>query len=53
MTKLKRMGWLGHVAHMGEMRNVFKLLVENLQLRECLEYLYMDDRIIILKCTLK
>jgi len=29
--KSGKMRWTGHVAHMGEMRNVFKVLVRNLE----------------------
>jgi hypothetical protein len=28
VMKLRRMRWAGHVAHMGEMRNVYKILVK-------------------------
>jgi hypothetical protein len=27
MIKSKRMSWAGHVTHMGEMRNAYKILV--------------------------
>jgi ribosome biogenesis protein Nip4 len=27
VIKSRRMGWVGHVAHMGGMRNVYKILV--------------------------
>jgi hypothetical protein len=31
LIKSRRIRWAGHVAHMGEMRNVYKILVENLK----------------------
>jgi hypothetical protein len=29
MIKPRRMGWVGHVAHIGEMRNLYKTFVGN------------------------
>jgi hypothetical protein len=29
IIKSKRMRWVGHVTHMGNMRNEYKILVEN------------------------
>jgi hypothetical protein len=28
MVKSRRMGWIGHVAYMGDMRNSYRILVE-------------------------
>jgi hypothetical protein len=46
------MGWAGHLAHMGEMRNAYKILLENL--KEINHLGDVDtDRKTILKWTLK
>jgi hypothetical protein len=31
MIKLRRISWAGHIAHMGEMRNAYKILIGNPQ----------------------
>jgi len=36
-----------HVAHRGEKRNVYRVLVGNLRKRDCLEDLGVDGRIIL------
>jgi hypothetical protein len=43
----RRMRWLGHVARMGEMRNVYKILVGKTEGKEHLEDLRVDGRIIL------
>jgi hypothetical protein len=47
MIKSRRMGWVGHVARMGEMRNTYKILVEILKGRDHSEDLGVDARIIL------
>jgi hypothetical protein len=31
VIKSRKMRWAGHIAHMGEMRNVYKILLEKLE----------------------
>jgi hypothetical protein len=31
MMKLRRMGWVWHIVHMGEVRNVHRILVRKLE----------------------
>jgi hypothetical protein len=45
--KSRRMRWEGHVVHMGEMKNEYKILVENLNARDHLEDIGVDGRIIL------
>jgi len=40
------MRWVGHVAHMGEMRNLYRICQENLTGRDHLGYLGTDERIL-------
>jgi hypothetical protein len=49
MVKFKRMKWAGHVAHMGEMRNAYTLLVGKPEekRRDHLEDLGVNGRVII------
>jgi hypothetical protein len=51
MINSRRMGYLEHVAHVGEMKNVYKILV-TLKVKDCFEVLCVD-RIIILKRMLQ
>jgi hypothetical protein len=41
------MRWVGHVAHMGEMRNMYKILVGNLKARDHSDVLGVGGRIIL------
>jgi hypothetical protein len=43
----RRMGWVGHIACMGKMRNVYKILVGKLEGRDHLEDLGTDGKIIL------
>jgi hypothetical protein len=45
-----RMRWVGHVMYMGEMRNLYRILLHILKVRDHLEELGIDGR--ILKCIL-
>jgi hypothetical protein len=45
--KLRRMGWAGHVAHMGEMRNAYKMLVGKPERKRRKEDLGVGWRIIL------
>jgi hypothetical protein len=47
------MGWLGHVAHMGKMRNVFKIWSKTYREENAWKTYVWMIRIIILKCMLK
>jgi hypothetical protein len=47
LIKSRSMRWVGHVAHMGEMRNAYKIWLENLKGRDHLEDLGVDGRIIL------
>jgi hypothetical protein len=47
VTKSRRMRWAGHVARTGEMRNAEIFWSENLKVRDYLEYLGKDGRIIL------
>jgi hypothetical protein len=51
VIKLRRMRWVGHVVCMGEMRNAYNILVENLKGRDRLKELGIVERI-ILECIL-
>jgi hypothetical protein len=46
MFKKRRVRWVGHVAHLGEMRNAYKILSDSLKGRDHLEDLGMDGKII-------
>jgi hypothetical protein len=46
VIKSRRMTWAGHVAHMGEMRNAYNIVVENLNGRDHSENLRIN-RIIL------
>jgi hypothetical protein len=46
MMKSERMRWVGHVAHMGEMRNAYKIWLEDLTGRGHLEDTDVDGRIV-------
>jgi hypothetical protein len=35
VIKSRRMIWAEHIAHMGDTRNAYKILVENLKERDC------------------
>jgi hypothetical protein len=52
MIKSRRVRWVGHVAHTGELENVYKFLSENLKGRLSLEDLDVDWEIIILEWIL-
>jgi hypothetical protein len=45
VIKSRRMRWVGHVAHMGEGRGVYRILVENLEVRDHWEDLNIGRRI--------
>jgi hypothetical protein len=47
MIKSRRMRAIGHVAHMGKMRNVYKISVENCKGKSYSEDLGVDGRIIL------
>jgi hypothetical protein len=47
MIKSRRMRWVGHVVHMGEMRNAYKILVGKPDGRDHSEDLGIGGRIII------
>jgi hypothetical protein len=47
IIKSRRMIWAGHVARMGEIRNAYKVLVENLKGRDHSEDVGIDGRIIL------
>jgi hypothetical protein len=42
-----RMRWVGHVARMGDRRGAYVMLVGDLRERDHLEYLGLDERIIL------
>jgi len=42
-----RVRWLGHLAHVGEMINSYKVLVGTLKRREYLDDLGVDGRVIL------
>jgi hypothetical protein len=44
MMKSRRMKWVGHVAHMGEKNNAYRVLVGKLQGNRPLEDLGIDKR---------
>ena len=46
ITKSRRMRWARHVAHMGEMRGVYRVLMGTLKEGDHLEGLGVDGRII-------
>jgi len=47
VIKSRRMRWVGHLAHMGERKGVYRVLVRNLRKRDHLEDPGIDRRIII------
>jgi hypothetical protein len=47
MSKLRRMRWVGHVARMGEMRKVFRILVEYFEGKQLIGRPRLLGRIII------
>jgi len=47
VVKLRRMGWVGHVAHMGERRGTYRVLVGKPERRDHLEDPGIDGRIIL------
>jgi hypothetical protein len=47
VIKSRKMRWAGHVAHMGEMRNAYKVLVGKLEGKRLEEELSVDDIIIL------
>jgi hypothetical protein len=46
IIKSERIIHVGHVAHTGGNRNVYRVFVGNLNERDCLEHLYVDRRVI-------
>jgi hypothetical protein len=42
VIKLKKMGWVGHVVCMGEMKNLYKILVKAPERRDTSENLDID-----------
>jgi hypothetical protein len=38
-------GWRGHVAHMGEIKNAYKILVKNMKEKDLLEDLVINGKI--------
>jgi hypothetical protein len=49
VMKLKSMRWVGHAAHIGQMRNAYKIIVSELKRKNDLIDLEVDWRV-ILKC---
>jgi hypothetical protein len=49
----RMMRWARHVAHMGKMKNMYKVLVVRPEGRDHLEDLGVDGKIIILKCVFR
>jgi hypothetical protein len=47
MIRSRRMRWAGHVVHMGEVRNAYRILVGNLKGRVYLEFVGVDSQIIL------
>jgi hypothetical protein len=47
LIKPRRMGWAGHIAHKGEMRNAHKFWLENLEERDHLEDPGIDGKIML------
>jgi len=47
VIKSRRMGWVGHVARMGERRSVYRVWWENLRERDHLEDPGVDGRVIL------
>ena len=47
VIKLRRMRWVGHVAHMGERRGVYRVLLVKLEGKDHLEDSGIDGRIIL------
>jgi hypothetical protein len=47
VIKSRRIRWIGHAAHMGEMRNVYSILVGKLERRDHSEDLGIDGRLIL------
>jgi hypothetical protein len=47
VIKSRRVRWMGHDAHMREMRNAYRILVRNLKGRKHLEDLGIGGRIIL------
>jgi hypothetical protein len=47
VLKSRRKRWAGHVAHMRELKNEYKILSENLKGRYHLEDLGIDEKIIL------
>jgi hypothetical protein len=47
MTKLRRMRWVGHVAHMGRMKHAYKMLSRKHECERTLEDIGVDERIIL------
>lgn len=41
------MEWVGHVTHMKEMKNAFKIWLEGLKGRDCLEHLGVKGKLIL------
>jgi hypothetical protein len=52
MIRSRRIGWAGHVYHMGEERTVYRILMEKPEGKRPLEDLDIGGKI-ILKCTLQ
>jgi hypothetical protein len=46
VIKSRRMGWAGHVASIGEMRNAYTILVENPKGKRTLEDLAAEGKIV-------
>jgi hypothetical protein len=47
MIKLRRMRWAGHIAHIGEMRNAYNILVGKSEGNNHSEDLDVDGKIIL------
>jgi hypothetical protein len=43
----RRVGWAGHVAHKGEVRNAYRILVGNAMETDHLQKLGVDEKIIL------
>jgi hypothetical protein len=48
MIKSRRMRWAVHVAHMGAMINLYKILATDFNRRDSFDYTGVDDRIILI-----
>jgi hypothetical protein len=45
VTRSRRMRWVGHIAHMGEMSNAYNILVGKPEVKRPLKHLGIDKKI--------